>query len=251
MLQTKKEIIVAFILVMAFVVVAGCDCERIQANSEPGHKTLTGCQNVNAVWNFDDVLLGQIPAGWKVGVTNWSGPLPTWQVTKSATAPSGDQVLTMISPNHTSGGTFNLCWMDAVAFCDGQIEVSFKSLKGKEDQGGGVIWRARDTNNYYIARFNPLEDNFRIYYVRDGVRRKLESARVALSAGKWHTLRIVQNSNQFEGYLDGNKILDGTNDIFTGSGGVGLWTKADSVTSFDDFRITSLPPKKTDHKGVL
>jgi len=95
----------------------------------------------------------------------------------------------------------------------------------------------QDKDNYYIARFNPLEDNFRIYYVRNGARKTLAGVKIALPAGKWHTLRIVQYGNRFEGYLNGKKLLDGTNDLFTKPGGVGLWTKADAVTSFDDFSV--------------
>jgi hypothetical protein len=131
-----------------------------------------------------------------------------------------------------------------VSFGDGEIAVRFKAVTGREDQGGGVIWRAQDSENYYIARFNPLEDNFRIYYVVDGARKILADARIALPAEEWHTLRIVQRGDQFEGYLDGKKLLDGSDDKFTKPGGVGLWTKADAVTSFDDFTVHLGEPTK-------
>lgn len=143
----------------------------------------------------------------------------------------------MSSPNHTFGGTFNLCWTDTISFLSGEIEVRFKAVKGEEDQGGGVIWRVQDADNYYIARFNPLENNFRLYYVRDGARKTLADSRIKLASGEWHTLRIVQHGDRFEGYLNGNKLLEGTDTLFTKSGGVGLWTKADAVTFFDDFTI--------------
>jgi len=188
-----------------------------------------------ATWNFDDLPAGRLPPGWKVEATNRTGPLATWTIVKDPTAPSGDHVLALTSANHTSGGTFNLCWTNAVSFLDGEIQVRFKAVQGKEDQGGGVIWRARNKDNYYIARFNPLEDNFRLYAVHNGARRMLADAEVALAAGKWHTLRIVQQGTRYEGYLDGKKLLEGTNGLFTKPGGVGLWTKADAVTSFDDF----------------
>ena len=188
-------------------------------------------------WNFEDVALGALPAGWRSDATRGRGILPTWQVIADSTAPSGSRALAMIRPNHTSGGTFNLCWTDSISFLDGQIDVRFRALTGKEDRGGGVMWRVQDHDNYYVARFNPLEDNFRIYYVRDGVRRMLASARIALSAGQWHELRIVQSGNRFSGHLDGKKLLEGTNDVFPRAGGVGLWTKADAVSSFDDFSV--------------
>jgi len=188
-------------------------------------------------WDFEQAAAGQLPAGWKVEATNSKGPLATWQVVKDETAPSGGNALALTRPNHTFGGTFNLCWTDTVSFLDGEIEVRFKAVTGEEDQGGGVIWRAQDKDNYYIARFNPLEDNFRIYYVRDGARKTLASIKVELPAG-WHTLKIIQQGNRFEGYLNGEKLLEGTDDLFAKPGGVGLWTKADAVTSFDDFSVS-------------
>ncbi|NOZ21851.1 MAG: DUF1080 domain-containing protein [Planctomycetes bacterium] len=228
---------------MVFVL-AALGCGKTQAQVTTGHKLSTASKAGNASWNFDDVPVGKLPVGWKADATNRKGPLATWQVIKDKTAPSGDHALAMTSPNHTSGGifsifggTFNLCWTDTVSFLDGEIEVRFKAVKGKEDQGGGVIWRVQDKENYYIARFNPLENNFRIYYVRDGARKTLADARIALPAGKWHTLKIVQHGNQFEGYLNGKRLLEGTDNLFTEAGGVGLWTKADAVTSFDDFLV--------------
>ena len=224
-------------LLMVFVLVAVLGCNRAQTQMATGHKPSTASKPSNASWNFDDVPAGKLPAGWKVDATNQKGPLATWQIIKDTTAPSNDHVLAMTSPNHTFGGTFNLCWTDTVSFLDGEIEVRFKAVKGKEDQGGGVIWRVQDKDNYYIARFNPLENNFRIYYVRDGARKTLADARIALPAGKWHTLKIVQHGNRFEGYLNGKKLLQDMDNLFTKPGGVGLWTKADAVTSFDDFLV--------------
>ncbi len=193
------------------------------------------------LWNFDDVRVGLVPPGWKVEATNLRGDLPTWEVIEDTTAPSGEHVLAMVRPNHSFGGTFNLCWTDSVSFLDGEIEVAFKAVRGEEDQGGGVMWRVQDQDNYYIARFNPLEDNFRIYYVHDGARKTLESARVSLKVDQWHTLKIHQKGNDFEGYLDGEKLLEGSCKRFQDAGGVGLWTKADAVTSFDDFRVRCVP----------
>ena len=199
--------------------------------------TLKKVADENIFWDFENVEPGKIPEGWKVEGTNQRGPLATWKVMKDPSAPSGEKVLAMAQPNHTSGSTFNLCWTPKVSFLNGEIEVLFKANTGNEDQGGGVIWRAKDKDNYYIARFNPLEDNFRIYTVHNGNRRTLVSAKIALPAGKWHTLKIVQQDNHFEGYLNGKKLLDGENDLFPNAGGIGLWTKADAVTSFDNLTV--------------
>jgi hypothetical protein len=193
-------------------------------------------------WNYDGST--ELPTGWKVEGTNQRGPLATWQIVSDKTAPSGENTLTLVAPNHDSGGTFNLFWTGDVQFLNGTIEVNFKALKGEEDQGGGVIWRAQDKDNYYIARFNPLEDNFRIYSVHEGNRKTLASAKIAFPAGEWHSLKIVQQGNRFQGYLNGKEILEGESDLFLQSGGVGLWTKADAVTSFDNFSVQLVNDKE-------
>ncbi len=227
-------------LLVVFVVSAMLGHAGARAQMSVGYEPSTASGDGNAAWDFEDVPVGELPAGWKVEATNGRGPLATWQVVEDNTAPSGAHVLAMTSPNHTFGGTFNVCWTDTISFLDGEIQVRFKAVEGEEDQGGGVIWRAQDKDNYYIARFNPLENNFRIYYVRDGARKTLADVKIALPAGKWHTLRIVQHGDQFEGFLNGKKLLDGTDDLFTKPGGLGVWTKADAVTSFDDFSVRSL-----------
>lgn len=187
--------------------------------------------------SYENVAVGKIPADWKVEATNQHGPLATWQVVTDSTAPSGKKVLELTDTNHNYGGSFNLCWTDKVQFLNGIITVHFKANKGQEDEGGGVIWRAKDKNNYYIARYNPLEDNFRMYYVKDGARRMLASSRIKFPAHVWHTMKIVQDGNKLSGYLNGKKYLEVKDKTFTKPGGVGLWTKADAATSFDDFSV--------------
>jgi hypothetical protein len=240
MLQTRKEAKTVVAMIMMFALTAMFGWSKAQTKMTAGHEPSTASKASNASWKFDDVPVGKLPAGWRIDATNRKGPLATWQVIKDTTAPSGDHVLAMTAPNHTFGGTFNICWTDTVFFLDGEIEVQFKAVKGEEDQGGGVIWRVQDKENYYISRFNPLENNFRIYYVRDGARKTLADVKIALPAGKWHTLKIVQHGNRFEGYLNGEKLLEGTDNLFTKAGGVGLWTKADAVTSFDEFTVRPL-----------
>ena len=115
------------------------------------------------------------------------------------------------------------------------IRVSFKAVKGKIDQGGGPVWRYQDENNYYIARMNPLEDNFRVYKVVKGKRTQLGTSDAKAPAGKWHAIRVVQKGNRIQCYLNGKRHLDVKDDTFTNRGKVGLWTKADAVTSFDNF----------------
>lgn len=101
------------------------------------------------------------------------------------------------------------------------------------------MWRAKDASNYYIARWNPLEDNFRAYHVKGGKRTQLATAKVKADPATWHTLRIVQAGNRIQGFLDGQKYLDVEDTTFPEAGGVGLWTKADAATFFDDLVVTS------------
>lgn len=187
--------------------------------------------------NFDNVALGKIPDTWKIDATNSFGSLPIWKVINDTTAPSGNHVLAMTNSNHASGNTFNICWTNKIHFFDGEIQVKFKAVSGKEDQGGGIIWRVQDEDNYYIARFNPLEDNFRLYYVDDGLRKTLASTQIVLDSNKWNLLKITQHENFFKAYINDKLLLKGSDDFLMKSGGVGVWTKADAVTSFDDFSV--------------
>ncbi len=189
-------------------------------------------------WNFERDAAGNSAEGWKVETTNPKGPDATWNIIADSDAPSGQKVLTLTSPNHDFGGAYNLCWRDEVRFKDGTLEVLVRANTGDEDQGGGPIWRVQDKNNYYIARYNPLENNFRLYEVKDGARKMLASApRLKIRAGEWFTIRIVHNGSQIEAWLNGKKLLEVTDVTLTQAGGVGLWTKADAVTSFDDFSV--------------
>lgn len=114
--------------------------------------------------------------------------------------------------------------------------VRLRSVAGELDRGGGIVWRARDLKNYYIARFNPLENNFRVYKVVDGKRTQFATADVPGDA-EWHTLRVTMFEDKIACYLDGKKYLEATDSTFTGPGMYGLWTKSDAHTYFDDFSV--------------
>jgi len=194
-------------------------------------------ENGAAEFSFDDLPPGMLPQGWRVDGTRQDGPLATWQIAADATAPSKGSVLALVRTNHDSTGTFNLCWTDRVRFQDGSIEVSMKPVSGIEDQGGGLIWRAQGPDDYYVCRANPLEENFRLYAVQGGHRTELASAAARISAGAWHRIRVEHEGEHIRCHLDGEKLLDTIDATFTGAGGVGFWTKADAVTSFDDLEI--------------
>ena len=195
--------------------------------------TLYTCKNNKYSWNLEDVEVSELPYDWKVEATKQQGPLATWKVIKDNTAPSGKKVLSLTKTNHSSKDTFNLCWTNNISFKNGSIQVHFKAISGKEDKGGGIIWRVQDKNNYYIARFNPLENNLRFYTVQNGVRKLLNNADITLSSG-WHSLKISHWDNKISIDVDGQRYINTQNSLFKKSGGIGLWTKADAVTSFSN-----------------
>ena len=135
-----------------------------------------------------------------------------------------------------TGAYFNLCFTQDIKLKNGTISVYFKANSGYMDQGGGLMWRVQDKDNYYIARFNPLEDNFTYYKVINGRRITLKSSHISLSKG-WHKMTIIQKDNHFEGYLDNKKLLLYNDNSIKNSGGIGLWTKSDAKTSFKNLEI--------------
>jgi hypothetical protein len=118
--------------------------------------------------------------------------------------------------------------------------VSCKPVSGKGDQGCGLVWRYRDANNYYLTRANALEDNVRLYHVKDGRRIQFASWNGKVASGRWHSLRVDAKGDRFEVYFDGQKVLDAKDSTFAEAGSVGVWTKADSVIQFDDLSASVL-----------
>lgn len=152
---------------------------------------------------------------------------------------SAPNVLAVTSINHKSESRFNLFWTDQLRFMDGSVAVAVRADDGVIDQGGGPMWRVQDQDNYYVCRFNPLEANFRVYVVEAGVRRQLGTALATVAAGKWHRVEVQHSGEHIQCWLDGHKLLDVNDGTILQVGGVGLWTKADARTSFDDLLVGS------------
>jgi hypothetical protein len=183
--------------------------------------------------HFDSTPQGAIPPSWEAGVTG-SGS-PRWAVRPDATAPSGTQVL-----EQSGSGTFPWCVKKDVALRDGFVEVKFKPLRGREDQAGGVVWRWQDRDHYYVARANALENNVSLYYTAKGRRNTIKYVDAPVAANTWHTLRVEFRGDEIAVALDGTIYIRSVDDHLTDGGAVGVWTKADSVTAFDDFSYGSL-----------
>ncbi|MBN1124553.1 MAG: hypothetical protein JXA82_06060 [Sedimentisphaerales bacterium] len=189
-------------------------------------------------WDFEEIPEGKVAPGWIVEATGQDKPTATWQVTNEADAPLAPGVLALTATNHTQRSVFNLCWTRDFSFYEGQIAVFLKAHSGKIDQGGGIIWRVQDRNNYYISRYNPLEKNVSTYYVKDGKRVMLGySGTLELDDG-WHLFKIRHQGGRIRSYVDGKMMLMvNAGDYIPERGGVGLWTKADAATSFDNFTV--------------
>jgi hypothetical protein len=185
-------------------------------------------QTSEKAWNFDADTPGGIPEGFTV-------VLGDWKIVADADTPSRPGVLAQLAKH--SGSTFNLILANGTNSKNVNISVKMKAVAGKEDQGGGLVWRAMDSNNYYVARYNPLEDNYRVYKVEQGRRIQLQNADIKHSEG-WHTLRVRMEGDHIQCYYDGGKYLDVKDTTFQAAGKIGLWTKADAQSHFDDLTMS-------------
>jgi hypothetical protein len=178
--------------------------------------------------DFDATPPAALPEGWIAGVTGRGSP--HWSVAPDATAPSKPHVL-----KQSGSGTFPWCVMHSTSMENGFVEVKFKPMAGKEDQAGGVVWRWKNGDNYYVARANALEDNVSLYYTEGGSRKTIEYADAPVAREAWHTLRVEFSGRHIKVILDGVARIELDDAHIAGAGAVGVWTKADSVTLFDDF----------------
>jgi hypothetical protein len=192
-----------------------------------------------AEWNFNKDEAGKTPPGWQVGETKGTGKTGTWVVASDDTAPSKPNVLKL--QTQADDSTFNLLIAEKTSFKDLELRTRIKAISGKEDQGGGLIWRCKDPNNYYICRINPLEGNFRVYKVQDGKRTQLQSEKLETNAGQWYEVRAVMVGDRMECFVDGKKYLEAKDDTFKEAGKIGLWTKADASSAFDDVSVHAPP----------
>ena len=165
------------------------------------------------------------------GIEGWTTLDGQWAVEEMADAPSGRKVLVQ----RATRNEFNVIVAPPGPFTDVDVSMKFKPISGREDASGGIVFRFTD-GRYYVVRANGLEGNFRLYTYDRG-RRQIASASVkAPAVGQWHTVRLVAVGEQIQAWLDGKLLLEHRDTKFK-SGRVGLWTKADSVTAFDDFVI--------------
>jgi hypothetical protein len=189
----------------------------------------------NHAISFESTQTGAAPEGWTSTLTG-SGD-PKWTVESDGTAPSKSKVI-----KQSGRATYPLLLKNDSSLKDGSVEIKFKAISGSQDRAAGVVWRAKDANNYYVARANALEDNVVLYKTVKGVRSPLDivgrkggyGTDVKVPAGTWHSLRVDFSGSRFRVSFNGKQLFEVEDSTFTDAGKIGLWTKADSVTLFDE-----------------
>jgi hypothetical protein len=187
------------------------------------------------VYNFDTDAAGQMPAKFHGALTG-QGAKAEWVVEADPSAPSQPDALAQLSKDKTDY-RFPLAISDEGSFQDLDLSVKFKAISGDVDRAAGLVFRFKDANNYYVVRANALEGNYRLYHVVAGKRQQFAGADFKVASGEWHELRVECVGNKITCYYDGEKKIESTDDTFKEAGKVGLWTKADSATYFDDLSV--------------
>lgn len=187
------------------------------------------------VWNFDREQPGTLPSEFSIGTLFDGRPAGDWQVLATDRAKSPPHVFAQVMAKGAEHA-YKVVLIKEVMAADLNLEVSFLPIKGQADMGGGLIWRATDDRNYYLARANPLEQNLRVYRVVKGVRHLLENFDQTIDVRQWHTLRVTNQGCRVNIFYDGKQVFDLCDKTFH-TGMIGLWTKSDAVTYFDDLQL--------------
>src|SRR6266702_7566185 len=196
----------------------------------------------NHAVSFESTRIGSTPEGWTSTLTG-SGD-PKWTVESDPTAPSKLTVL-----KQSGRATYPLILKNDTKIKDGFVEVKFKAISGSQDRAAGIVWRAKDANNYYVVRANALEDNVVLYKTVNGARSALDiigrkggyGVAISVPANEWLSLRVEFKGSRFRVFYNGQQLFEVEDSTFPDAGKVGLWTKADSVTLFDEIIYGAMP----------
>jgi hypothetical protein len=187
------------------------------------------------LWNFDREQPGTLPSEFSIGTLFDGRPAGNWQVHATDRAKSPPHVFAQVMAKGAEHAYKVTLVKDTVA-SDLTLQVSFLPIRGNADMGGGLIWRAADDRNYYLARANPLEQNIRVYRVEKGVRHLLQNFDQTIDVKQWHTLRVTHQGCRVNIFYDDKQVFDLCDKTFH-AGMIGLWTKSDAVTYFDDLQL--------------
>lgn len=239
----KKNMVIGMALLgLQMIAISGCS-----RSTEPTSNEETPPHPPEAlVFDFEGTETGGIPGAFTAGLVGGGGPV-RWEVLAADDAPSGDRVLGQLSDDETNK-RYPLLVCETLSAKDVDASVKFKTISGQVDASGGLIFRCADPNNFYVVRANSLEGNVVAYKTENGKRSNIGvkgqgdayGVKVDVPHQKWNVLRVRVQGNLFETFLNDRKLFEVENDTFTAAGKVGLWTKADAVTQFDDLSIKSL-----------
>jgi hypothetical protein len=187
--------------------------------------------------SFAKETVGSVPGGWQAAETAGTGKPAKWEIVADPSAPNGPNAVA-ITANPNAGQTFSLLLKKQPSLKDVFVSVTVKATGGKEDQGGGVVWRAKDADNYYVARWNPLESNLRLYSVKGGKREQLATVEnIKADPKAWHRISVRHAGSHIIVWFDSKEIMDVKDSTLTDAGRVGLWAKADAQGEFAKFRV--------------
>jgi hypothetical protein len=206
--------------------------------NEASASSATGAPPDPHLWSFDDGTRDAPPPGFSYGRTG-GGALGRWLVKAEAGAPSGANVLAQLDADNTNF-RFPIAVVDAPVLKDVSVGVRCKMVSGRVDQACGLVARYRDENNYFVTRANALEGNIRLYTVKDGKRKEIASRDIPITSNVWHEYRLDLRGDHLEVFWNGQRVLDHHDGTFSGDGRAGVWTKADSITHFDDLKVEPL-----------
>lgn len=215
----------------AMVALLACACAVIGADTKAQRRQETP-------HTFEDAPTGAPPPGFSFALTGGGGPV-RWAVLEDPSAPAGAKVLAETSVDRTRD-RFPLAILDGFEARDVAVSVRFRPVSGTVDQAAGLMVRLRDPRNYYIARANALENNVRLYRVVDGRRTQFAGVDVPVPRDRWQSLGLRVEGDRLTVSLDGRELFAATDRTFRDPGRVGLWTKADSLTHFDNLELQAL-----------
>ena len=194
--------------------------------------------NEPRLWTFDTDPPGTLPSDFVVGTLFDGRPAGDWKVAQKSDAPSPPNVFGQLMGKGAEHA-YKVVLVEGSNTSDLGLEVSLLAVDGRADMGGGLIWHAADDRNYYLTRANPLEQNIRIYRVVKGVRHMLKNFDHIIDVRSWHQLRVTMTGCRVQVFFDKSKVFDLCDDTFK-EGRIGLWTKSDATTYFDDLRLQLL-----------
>lgn len=237
-LNSKSFVVLAAFLLLVF---AAIPSHTLAAETSAPSKT--GTRSTVQELSFDADAIGAAPANWTAAETKGKGTLATWNVADSTSPSLGKKIVT-ITKNPNAGGTFSLLIADKASARDLMLQIRLKPLAGEEDQGGGPIWRVQDANNYYITRWNPLENDLRLYYVKDGKRVQLAATEIKADPKAWHMIEVNHIGSRIVVSFDGKKALQADDSTITAAGKTGYWIKADGRSSFSKMLLVNFAQRQ-------